>query len=196
MGKEATRDLLLEAGRRTFLEKGFNNAGIDVILRTTGIPKGSFYYYFGSKEEFGLKVLDRFAECHGAILDRHLGDLSLSPLERLRLYFETARECLEARECREGCLLGNLSQEMSDHSEAFRERLERIFAGWVDRLADCLVQAQEAGEIEATIDARELAEFWLSSWQGAILRAKTVRSPAPLRTFLRVMFGHVAKVKV
>ncbi|WP_435019153.1 TetR family transcriptional regulator C-terminal domain-containing protein [Tundrisphaera sp. TA3] len=193
MSKETARDILLEAGRKTFLEKGFNGAGLEGILRTTGIPKGSFYYYFGSKEEFALEVLNRFDERKGKELDRILGDESHSPLNRLRRYFESLRDCLEARECREGCLVGNLSQEMADHSEAFRERLERIFEGWVDRLAVCLAQARELGEVEASVDVRDLAEFWLNSWQGAMLRAKTMRSSAPLETFLHVVFGSIGR---
>ena len=61
MSKETTKTILLEAGRRIFLEKGYTNSGIETILQAAGVPKGSFYYYFASKEDFGLQVLDRFA---------------------------------------------------------------------------------------------------------------------------------------
>ena len=191
MSKEKTKDLLLEAGKKTFLERGYNNSGIEAILQEAGVPKGSFYYYFASKEDFGLRVLDRFAECIDDRQERILADETVSPLDRLRHYCETVSELLESDQCRKGCLVGNLSQEMADQSELFRARLEEIFEGWVDRYARCLQLAQEAGEIGADVDARELAEFWLNSWQGAILRAKTMRSAAPLRTFLAVMFGNI-----
>ena len=195
MSKEKTKDLLLEAGKKTFLEKGYNNSGIEAILQEAGVPKGSFYYYFGSKEDFGLKVLDRFAECIGERQERILSDDSVPPLDRLRHYFESVSELLQSDQCRKGCLVGNLSQEMADQSELFRARLEEIFETWVDRYAKCLKQAQQAGEVAADLDAREMAEFWLNSWQGAILRAKTMRSVAPLRTFLAVMFGNVLQVQ-
>jgi TetR/AcrR family transcriptional repressor of nem operon len=191
MSKEKTKTTLLEAGKRIFMEKGYNNSGIESILQAAGVPKGSFYYYFDSKESFGLEVLNRFAEYYDMRLDQYLGDESLSPLERLRKYFESGIDQLESKQCRNGCLVGNLSQEMADQSEVFRARLEEIFEGWVDRYADCLEQARKAGEIPAHLDARELAEFWLNCWQGAILRAKTMRSIAPLRTFLKTMFGYV-----
>ncbi len=191
MGKEKTKDLLLEAGKATFLEKGYNNAGIEAILQAAGVPKGSFYYYFSSKEDFGLAVLGQFARCHDERLDRILGDLSVPPLDRLRLYFESVFERLASDGCRKGCLIGNLSQEMADHSEAFRVRLEEIFESWVDRYAACLSQAQLAGESSPDLDVRELAEFWLNGWQGSMLRAKTMRSVDPLRTFLEVMFGQI-----
>src|SRR5436305_8625304 len=130
MGKDSTRDVLLEAGRRLFLERGYNHAGIDAILRSAGVPKGSFYHYFPSKEGFGLEVLDRFAARHEADLDRYLMDTSLRPLERLRRLAEAISARLQPRECRNGCLVGNLSQEMADQSEAFRARLGAIFRRW------------------------------------------------------------------
>ncbi len=136
-------------------------------------------------------MLDRFAECIGERQDRILSEEGVPPLDRLRNYFEVVSEALRSDECRKGCLVGNLSQEMADQSEAFRARLEEIFESWVDRYAECLKEAQDAGEVPPDLDVRELAEFWLNSWQGAILRAKTMRSPAPLRTFLAVMFGNI-----
>jgi TetR/AcrR family transcriptional repressor of nem operon len=191
MSKENTKAALLEAGKRLFLEKGYNNAGIEAILHEAGVPKGSFYYYFENKEDFGLQVLNRFSECYNANIDQCLGDASVSPLERLRRYFESICERLESQQCRNGCLVGNLSQEMADQSEVFRARLEEIFEAWVDRYAACLEEARKSGEIPAHLDVHELAEFWLNSWQGAVLRAKTMRSTVPLRTFLNMMFGYV-----
>src|SRR3954467_8505829 len=176
MSKEKTKAVLLEAGKRVFLEKGYNHAGIEAILQAAGVPKGSFYYYFDSKEDFGLRVLDRFADCYKGHLDRHLDDASLSPLERLRSYFEAVCVRLESQQCRNGCLVGNLSQEMADQSEAFRTRLEEIFEVCRDRYAECLKNAQDAGDLSPELDVRVLAEFCLSSWQGAILRAKAARS--------------------
>jgi TetR/AcrR family transcriptional repressor of nem operon len=193
MSKESTRNALLEAGKRLFLERGYNHAGLDSVLQAAGVPKGSFYYYFGSKEDFGLQVLDQFAACHNADLDRYLGDKSLSPLERLRRMGEATCERLESQQCRNGCLVGNLSLEMADQSEAFRARLDEIFRGWGARYAACLKEAQDAGEISDAFNTSDLAEFMLCAWQGAVLRAKTIRSTAPLKTFLNLMFGFVLR---
>lgn len=193
MGKETTKDVLLEAGRRVFLERGYNHSGIDTILNEAGVPKGSFYYYFSSKEEFGLQVLNQFAERHGSDLDRILADTMTPPLERLRRLVEATCERLESQQCRNGCLVGNLCQEMADQNEAFRARLNEILRGWCACYASCLQEAQEAGEIAEDLDVGELAEFLLNSWQGAVLRAKTTRSTAPLRTYLKLIFGFVLK---
>lgn len=191
MGRENTKVTLLEAGKKLFLEKGYNHAGIEAILTEAGVPRGSFYHFFDSKEDFGLQVIDYFASAYEVEIDRHLGDEALSPLERLRSYYEGKCARLQSQECRGGCLAGKLSQEMADQSERFRDRLDAVFRRWVDRHAECLKAAQDAGEIAPDVDPRELAEFWLSSWQGAVLRAKTIRSIAPLRTFLNVMFRSV-----
>lgn len=195
MSKEKTKAILLEAGKQVFLAKGYNHAGIEAILQAAGVPKGSFYYYFDSKEDFGLQVINRFAECYQENIDRYLGDRMLAPLDRLRGYFESVCERLESQQCRNGCLVGNLSQEMADQSEVFRARLEEIFAGWVAGYAECLAEAQAAGAISAHLDVQELAEFWLNSWQGAVLRAKATRSTKPLRTFLNVMFGYILQAQ-
>jgi len=193
MSKGTTKETLLEAGKQIFLAQGYNHAGIESILQAAGVPKGSFYHYFGSKEDFGLQVLDRFAEGHNAVLDQYLEEPDFSPLERLRRLAEAMCERLETKQCRNGCLVGNLSLEMAEQSEAFRSRLEEICGVWVARFAACLKEAQGVGEVPAEMDVNELAEFWLNSWQGAVLRAKTIRSTAPLRTFLNLMFEFVLK---
>ena len=193
MDKGSTRDVLLDAGRRVFLERGYNHSGIETILQSAGVPKGSFYHYFGSKEEFGLEVLNRFAECVEADLDRHLGDRTLRPLERLARHGDSVCERLEGRGCRNGCLVGNLSQEMADQSETFRARLDQIFREWRARYAACLKEARDSGEIDPGLDVDDLADFWLSGWQGAVLRSKTARNAGPLRTFLNLMFGYVLR---
>ncbi len=191
-----TKITLLDVGLKTFVERGYNNSGLEAILSVAGVPKGSFYHYFGSKEDFGLQVINRFAEAYRLKLDESLSDESLSPIERLRTHYERAILCLEEEGCRQGCLIGTLSQEMAAQSEVFRTRLEEIFAAWADRLAICMTQAQADGEIPDYVDVRELAEFFVISWQGAILRAKNMRSTAPLRIFLNSMFGYVLHARV
>lgn len=193
MSKETTKITLLETGRRFFLERGYGNTGIEAILQSAGVPKGSFYYYFASKEDFGLQVLNRFAEDIRANFERCQVDATRSPLERFRCYFEEACQRIQSQQCRSGCLVGNLSQELAAQSEAFRVRLEEIFEDVRDRYAACLKEAQESGEIAHDWDVRQLAEFCLCSWQGAILRAKAARSVAPIRTFIDILFGHVLR---
>ena len=181
MARENTRDLLLEAGRLAFLERGYNHSGIETILQAARVPKGSFYHYFESKEDFGLKVLDQFAGCYEERLNLALGDLSLSPINRFRRYFEATIERFDSDQCRKGCLVGKLSQELADHSEVFRLKLEEIFRRWEDRYAECLLMARDCGEINPILPIRAVAGFWLNGWQGAMLRGEIFArlGPAP-----------------
>ena len=194
MARGETKRKLLDVGRRIFAERGFHHAGIDIILKTADVPKGSFYNYFESKEDFGLSVIDDFASRCDEEIEKYLGDRSLRPLERLTKHCESMIERMSSGGCRHGCLVGMLSQEMADQSEIFRHRLEDVFGRWVDRYAECLGEAQEAREIPKALDVHEIAEFWLNSWQGAILRAKTAKSAEPLRQFLKVMIEVVLRV--
>jgi len=190
---DAKRKLLIDIGTAIFTQKGFSSTGLGEIVQAAEVPKGSFYYYFESKEHFGLAVIDDCAKHYVEEVERHLGDTSLGPLERLRSYFEASRRRLESRQCRSGCIFGNLGQEMADQSEQIRGRLAEVFGGLIDRYAGCLREAQAAGEIRVDLDVHAVAEFCLGAWQGAILRAKMTRSTAPLQTFLDVLFGNVLR---
>lgn len=175
------------------LEKGYNNTGIQEVLQKTGVPKGSFYYYFDSKEDFGLQIINSFDESYSQRLRMFLDDKSKSPVERLKWYCEEGRISLESQNCRKGCLIGNLSQEMSDQSEVFRARLEEILTKWRNKFAQCIKEGQECGEITKAIDTVQLAEFFLSGWEGAVMRSKTTKHTAPQQAFISIMFSHVLR---
>lgn len=189
--KESTKTLLLESGIEIMLEKGYNNTGIMEVLKRTGVPKGSFYHYFESKEDFGLKIINHFALSHKEKLDKSLGDRSLTPLARLKAFVDTAINNLQSLNCRKGCLIGNLSQEMSDQSEVFRKRLLEIQTESHKRFADCLKESQQSGEISKKYNADDLAELFLSAFSGAVMRAKTCKTTDPLQSFRRVMFQQI-----
>ena len=188
-----TRADLIEAGTSLILEKGYNHSGLDEILRAAGVQKGSFYYFFKSKEEFGLQVVDAYAEQRLGQLDRHLGDADHRPLERLRRFFEGSARRHRDLGYRKGCLFGNLGQEMADQSEAFRTRLEEVLSQYRGRIAACLREAQAAGELRIDMDADRLAGFCLNSWEGAVLRMKVAKGYEPLEDFLAVIFETVLK---
>lgn len=189
--KESTKTLLLESGIEIMLEKGYNNTGIMEVLKRTGVPKGSFYHYFESKEDFGLKIIDHFAASHKEKLDKTLGIRSLSPLARLKAFCDFGVSNFQSLNCRKGCLIGNLSQEMSDQSEAFRKRLLDIQCESHRRFADCMKEGQQAGEISKKYNCDDLAEMFLSAWSGAMVRAKTCKTVTPLESLRRILFEHI-----
>lgn len=92
-----------------------------------------------------------------------------------------------------GCLIGDFSLETVSQSKLLRQRLEEIFQEWRGPFASCIAEAQAIGEIDSTFESTDLAEFLLSSWEGAILRMKVERGPAALERFRKIIFTTVFK---
>lgn len=190
MKRTEKRDELIQVGKEIVARQGFKSTGLNDILTSSNIPKGSFYYYFDSKEDFGLALVDDFAKEYRHRLETILDDCQHTPLTRLRNYFELKIADMEASRCSDGCLIGNLAQELSSQNELFRERLECIFAEWEQYFVRILQAAYEAGEI-SNDRHKELAKFILSSWEGAILQAKVTKSVAPMQTFVDILFTQI-----
>lgn len=193
-GKENTRAVLIERGIDLMLEKGFNNTGLSDVLNACGVPKGSFYYYFQSKEDFGLQIINSFDETYVVQLDALLGDTSLSPLQRIVRYVDENIEKARCRQCSRGCLIANLSQEMADQNELFRQRLKEIVVKRRDTFAAVLDEARKLGEIPADLEPRVTAEFFLSAWEGTIMRAKVQKDLEPYEAFRKMIFEHILRV--
>jgi TetR/AcrR family transcriptional repressor of nem operon len=189
-GVHATKQRLLDAGMAMLLEHGYNDLGILALLEATGTPKGSFYHHFKGKEDFALQVVDQYMRGVHEGLAGCLADLSVAPLDRVRAFFEATRESYRA-EGYMGCLLGGLGQELSGVSETFRRRIEACFAEIAERIAHCLDEARRRGDIPADADPRQLAGLLVDCWEGAALRSRLRRDPAPLDAMLDFYFQAV-----
>ncbi len=154
-----------------------------------GVPKGSFYHYFDSKEAFGAELIARYDDYFARILQRHFDDTSRSPLARLRAFCADAQAGMARHAYQRGCLIGNLGQEMGALPESFRGQLREVFGAWQARTAACLSAAQTEGELSAQADCAQLAAFFWIGWEGAVLRAKLERSPAALEIFADGFFA-------
>ncbi|GAB3923135.1 TetR family transcriptional regulator [Microlunatus endophyticus] len=179
-----TREVLLHCGVEILTAQGLTATGIDTVLKRVGVPKGSFYHYFDSKESFGLEVLQRYAEYFARRLDRRLLDEDQLPLQRLAGIVEDAKAGMIKYDFERGCLVGNLGQEVGALPDSFRAELQAVLADWKQRLAACLRLAVEAGQLRLDTDCDKLAEFFWIGWEGAVLRAKLDRSVHPLDVFI------------
>ena len=179
-----TREALLRCGMEVLTEQGFTATGIDTVLKRIHVPKGSFYHYFDSKEAFGQEVLRCYAVYFARKLDRWLLNEAVPPLQRLANFAEDAKAGMLKHQFRRGCLVGNLGQEITVLPESFRNELENVLLDWQRRLASCLSQALNQGQINADTDCRALAAYFWIGWEGAILRAKLVQDVWPLDTFI------------
>jgi TetR/AcrR family transcriptional repressor of nem operon len=188
-----TRETLCNAGVAALTEKGFSATGIDEILRAVGVPKGSFYHFFDSKEAFGAELIARYAEYFAHKLDRFLLDEKLAPLARIEAFCADAERGMRRYGFRRGCLVGNLGQEMGSLPESFRAQLVAVLEDWQHRMADCLELARSAREIPSDADCAQWAVFFWVGWEGAVLRAKLERKAAPLRLFAELFIVGVKR---
>ena len=186
-----TRQELLKQGVVMLLRHGYHDLGIAAVLEATDVPKGSFYHHFQSKEDFGLHVVDFYMQEVHAGLDQCLNDETLPPVRRVRRFFELSEEKYRT-EGYLGCLLGGLGQELSGVSETFRRKVEECFRAIAGRIAVCLRKAVEQGDLPPQTDSQKLAELLVNCWEGAALRSRLVRDPAPLREMLDFYFGSLS----
>jgi len=163
---------------------GYNATGVLDITAAAGVPKGSFYHYFASKEALGAEVVDRYG--FNATRRLVLSDQSIAPKQRLRLYFAALNEMYSGKEFVHGCLLGNLSAELGDSSPLIRTHLNAVYDEWTRAIAGAVRDGQADSSIPSTITPEELATFLLDAWEGAVLRARVAKNQQPLDVFLKV----------
>jgi TetR/AcrR family transcriptional repressor of nem operon len=188
-----TRDRIIETGAEIIHRKGFNNTGIQEILNAASVPKGSFYNYFKSKDDFGLQIIDYFTAHFKRIAAETLEDTRISPLSRIYAFLTAFMEYFESQNYTGGCPIGNLAQEMGDLSPAFRKKLSEAMDKMVGAYSQVLAAAQNDRKIMKNLDIKETASFIIASWHGAIIQMKLTRSLDPLKNHRKFIFDHLLK---
>jgi TetR/AcrR family transcriptional repressor of nem operon len=191
VGRHSLRDDILRAGLRVMFQSGYHAASVRDICAAARAPQGSFTNHFHSKEAFAAEVLDAYFGYLKGLVIQALNDETLTPRQRLKRYLDIVTDKLERDRWMVGCLIGDFSLQVASHSKLLRKRLDSIFREWRTLFRSCIAAAQSAGEIDSHFDAAELAEFLLTSWEGAILRMKVERSPAALERFKTIVFETV-----
>lgn len=187
MSKPSLRPNLIAAGHDLFWQNGYAATGVREIVAAAGASPGSFTNHFASKEEFAGEVLERYFAYVCGLVDEALTDDGLPPAARLRRYLDVITGKLEEADWARGCMVGNFSLETAPTSEPLREKLADIFTRWRQPFAACIAQGQTSGEITDAFTAEDLADVLLASWQGAMLRMKVERDPAPLERFKTII---------
>lgn len=177
---KTTKDRLIAAGAELFLTHSYQGTGILDILKACGVPKGSFYNYFPSKEDFALAVVDYHMEQSGEFVMQNLCNPELSPLERIAAYLDSISRGMVDCNFAIGCAFGTMAQEMSGLSPKLRTALSKAFQVQVDHITNCIQLGQAQGEIQPDLIPAKTAGFIMSSLQGAQIIAKTFLSEQPL----------------
>ncbi len=188
----ATKQRLLDVGMPLLLEHGYHGLGTQALLAAAHTPKGSFYHHFADKEDFALQVIDEYMRQVHAGLDQCLDDRTRPPMVRVRAFFELTQQSY-AEDGYLGCLMGNLGQELSGSSEAFRAKIESCFSYIASRIEASLAEARDENAIPADTDVGAMATLLVDCWEGAALRSRLRGSPEPLTAMLDFYFDQALR---
>ncbi|MGK9370070.1 TetR family transcriptional regulator C-terminal domain-containing protein [Melioribacter sp. Ez-97] len=177
----STKTKILQSAAFLIRKNGFNHTGIKEILDTAGVPKGSFYYYFKSKEELGIELIDFYLEFFRSKIEEITSGKSKSGIKRIKKLIAVFNDIFESENYSGGCPLCNLAQEMGDLNEKFRQKVSRAFEEIESFVKACLDDAIAAGEIDISVNTKKTAQLIVNSWEGAIMRMKLEKSLAPVK---------------
>jgi TetR/AcrR family transcriptional repressor of nem operon len=193
--KQITRERLLDQGVAMLMEHGYHGTGLQDLLSSVQVPKGSFYNYFSSKEEFGAEVVQHYIEPFIRQLGDYLSRPELDALSAMKRYFCDLIAELERRQFKGGCLLGNLIGEIGDTNETCMAALRDAFHRYRDKYTEGLARAQAEGTIRADLSAELMADLLADGLQGALLRMKVEQSVRPLEVCLSHLLDDYFKPK-
>ena len=174
------RQHTLETAQKIISRKGYSAVGLNEILMAADVPKGSFYYYFKSKDAFGEAMLQNYFEDYLATMDAIFSAANQTMAQRLLSYWQHWLASQESFDCQGKCLAVKLAAEVADLSEAMRLALKSGTASVIGRLADVIDGGMADGSLSIEADANSLAQTLYQMWLGASLMAKITRSIDPM----------------
>jgi TetR/AcrR family transcriptional repressor of nem operon len=185
-----TRERLLAVGLSLFSRQGYHGTGIKDITDSADVPKGSFYNYFKSKEDYVAEIIRHYGKQAAERWAENLKTAPTSALGILRHHYETGIAHYEQCTTKSGCLVGNLAAEISESSELCRDALGLVMTASRERFVTYLRQAQANGEARTDLTAEEMADFFWNAWEGSLLRMKIENSATPVRRCIDLLFQH------
>ncbi|MGC9543998.1 TetR/AcrR family transcriptional regulator [Streptomyces sp. UG1] len=177
-----TRRVILDTAQRIMARKGYSAVGINEVLAEAGVPKGSFYHYFASKDAFGEAILKSYFADYLTDMDRVLAHSGQTAGERLMAYWRQWRETQGLEECQGKCLAVKLGAEVADLSESMRLALKEGTSAIVDRIERTIADGLEDGSLSVDGEPGDVAQALYDMWLGASVMAKIHRSLTPLDT--------------
>jgi len=182
-----TREEIIRKGAELIHAQGYYATGIQQILQASGIPKGSFYFYFKSKEDFGREIIDHFTSIISNTFTRYLNDSKMPPMRRLEKLFEYYESTFQKTSCSLGCPIGNLSLELADGNDRLRKHLKTVIETLISYIESCLEEAKRDRSVPVGLNTADAARSIFHGFEGAILHMKVVKSIEPFQTFRRYL---------
>jgi TetR/AcrR family transcriptional repressor of nem operon len=183
----STKQRILEAAESLMLAKSFHSVGLTEILSAVRVPKGSFYHYFPSKEQFGVELISHYLSEHTARVQKLFAAHDGSALEKLADYWSVAIGWAAEGECRQCCLVAKLALEVTSFSEPMRKVLAEGLRAWRGLYERAIREGQTDGSIRRDLTPADAAAILQDTWQGAMQRMQAERSVAPLRGAARFL---------
>ncbi|MDX1588355.1 MAG: TetR family transcriptional regulator C-terminal domain-containing protein [Oleiphilaceae bacterium] len=163
---------LLNAGRELLSQQGYHGTGIKAVLDRVGVPKGSFYHYFPSKEAFTAAIIRDYSDWLLGLMDMALARQGTSPRERIRQLYRQMIAEFERHDCVQGCLLGNLAAEIGAASPDCRQALNDAYNRWQNRFTELVAEGQAQDQFRQDLSPESISILFWNHWEGAILRMK------------------------
>ena len=190
-----TRDRLIEVARDLFHRNGYAQTGIAAILGEAQVNSGSLYYFFPSKEDLLVAVLERYKEMLWPMVIQPAFDRVSDPIERVFAVLDGYRRLLIETGCKQGCPIGNLALEMSDEHPGVRALVAENFDGWCAAIEQCFEAARD--RLPPGTDTARLSRFVLTVMEGGVMQARAERQlvrfeegVAQLRDYIDILLTH------
>lgn len=188
MGGINKRDHLIKTGQELIWAKGYDFCSIKDITTQAGLPKGSFYHYFESKEKFALEAMNTYIEDSNEQFPDQNKDLKT--LEKL---IDARINSIIQIQFAKECYMSVMVHAYSDQDESFRAEVLQAIDKSNSTMVALMTQLQNRGLINSSLDLVELNEFIDFAWRGARLKTRITKSEAPLRIFKKYLLEHVLK---
>jgi len=193
MGYKHKKEDIIAKGSELIRTRGYHNVGINDILKTCGIPKGSFYNFFASKEQFAIEILDVYGENSKKMIQQFLiFESELSPLARIESFYNMLIDANTAEKFKGCCLLNNLSQEMGMLSDDIAKTANKNFLLWLEVIGQCVKEGQDLKEITNDFSDTELAAFIHTGFSGTFPRMKVTRSNEYAKKWLKMTLDFIS----
>ncbi|KKN20388.1 hypothetical protein LCGC14_0936160 [marine sediment metagenome] len=188
--KEVKKEQILNQGIQLMMMHGYQGTGVKLLLDTVNVPKGSFYSYFESKENFTAEAISHYIKPFITRLQSYLDKSDLDGLAAIKAYFASLTDELEQSDFKGGCLLGDLMGEIAGVSDLCRQALKTAIHQYCNLLEQGLYSAQQQGVVRTDISAETMARLLFDAWQGALLHMKIEQSTLPLHRFSVELLDH------
>ena len=191
MGYKHNKQDILNVGYDVFRRNGYHNVGINQILKEAGIPKGSFYNFFESKEDFAYQVLELYGETHSNRMQNFFDKSQLSPIETLKSFYAMMIDMNEKDEYAGGCLVNNMSIEIGRNNDKIASKANQCFIGWLDLIGSVVSKGQALGEISMAFSALEISEYIHAGFFGVLSRTKVTRNRVYMDVWFNMTFNFI-----